>query len=364
MTVVAALRIEGIPALIGDFLITDGQRGIHHAFLPTRPNLNNPAHPTLPRRIKGLGRKLHVINQRFVVGFTGSVEAGAAIFADLERRFGHSNRAPSISEISHALEAFNVQFNGRATIIGWTVSSRPRCFRWSARPGSPAVHVTHAIEGSGGHHFAEVLTNAVSGGYSDAVRTAFERAILLGLAKVGAVLVEEMTTGANLKESYGAGAEIVLFQGNRFQFISKLGYVFWNARIELDGSITILPSNVFAAYEARERYCLLEVIQLDLRTNPIKAENAYLQAITPLHDNMPALILTKADEVSPECDYYFNGIAFLDRRTNVLGTIRVSGIMSDDLCFRVKKKDGLHFFEWDRQMLEGMIRTAALVKGR
>jgi hypothetical protein len=61
-----------------------------------------------------------VINQRFVVGFMGSVESGAAIFADLERRFGHSNRAPSISEISHALEAINVQFNGRATIIGWT----------------------------------------------------------------------------------------------------------------------------------------------------------------------------------------------------------------------------------------------------
>jgi hypothetical protein len=196
------------------------------------------------------------------------------------------------------------------------------------------VHVTHAIEGSGGHHFTEILTNAVSGGYSDAVGTAFEKAILLGLAKVGAVLSEEMTTGANLTESYGAGAEIMLFQGNRFEFILKLGFVFWNARIELDGSITILPSNVFAAYEARERYCLLKVVQLDLRSNPIMAENAYLQAITPLHDNMPRLVLTKADEVSLECQYYFNGIAFLDRRTNVIGTIRVSGIMSDDSCFR------------------------------
>jgi hypothetical protein len=106
MTAVAALRIEGIPALIGDFLITDEQRRVHHAFLPTRPNLNDRAHPRLPRRIQGLGRKLHMINQRFVVGFTGSVEAGAAIFADLERRFGHSSSAPSISEISHALGSF------------------------------------------------------------------------------------------------------------------------------------------------------------------------------------------------------------------------------------------------------------------
>jgi hypothetical protein len=58
------------------------------------------------------------------------------------------------------------------------------------------------------------------------VRTGFEKAVLLGLSKVGGVLVEEMTTGANLQNSYGAGAEIVLFNGNKFQFVSKLGYVF------------------------------------------------------------------------------------------------------------------------------------------
>jgi hypothetical protein len=195
------------------------------------------------------------------------------------------------------------------------------------------------------------------------VHTAFEKAVLLGLAKVGGVLVEEMTTGANLKEAYGAGAEIALFNGSKFQFVSKLGYVFWNARIELDGSVTIMPSNVIAAYEARDRYCLLQVTQLNIGVNPVRAENTYIQAITPLHDGMSDLVLTKADEVSPVCPYYFNGVAFLDTRTNVTGTIRMSGIMSDDLCFRIRNKEGLYFFEWDRPVLEDMIlfgaRTAA-----
>ena len=42
MTLVAALKMEGISALIGDFLITDGQGGTGHIWLSTKPNLNDP----------------------------------------------------------------------------------------------------------------------------------------------------------------------------------------------------------------------------------------------------------------------------------------------------------------------------------
>jgi hypothetical protein len=72
MTLVAALKIEGVPSLIGDFLLTDEQQGVDHFYLPTRPTLNDPSHLPLPRRVSGLARKLHLVNQRFIVGFTGS----------------------------------------------------------------------------------------------------------------------------------------------------------------------------------------------------------------------------------------------------------------------------------------------------
>lgn len=359
MTIVAALRIEGVPALIGDFLITDVERGADHLWLPTRPNLNDPLYPKLPRRISGLRRKLHLINEHFVVGFTGSVAAGAIIFADLERRFGNDNAAPTIEEINRTLNQFNIQCNGNATVIGWTCRSRPRCFRWSAKPGSSATHVTHAIEGSGSHHFLGILTEARSGGYSGDVKTAYEKALLLGLTKTGAVLFEEIRTGETLQESYGYGAEMVLFDGKRFSFIPRFGYSFWNVRIELNGSVTIMPSNVIAAYEARAGYCALQVTHLGPGDNRLNAENSYLQAITPLHNGMPGLILTKADVVNPECPYYFNGIAFFDARTSAVGTVRFSGIMSENLIFKVRRQGELFLFEWDRKALEEMILDAA-----
>jgi hypothetical protein len=316
MTLVAALKIEQIPALIGDFLITDEQRCTQHLWLPTRPNLNDPQYPKLPRRVSGLVRKLHLINNRFVVGFTGNdVNAGGVIFADLEKRFGNANTGPTIREISNALARFNIQFGPPRTtiVIGWTCGSRPRCFRWEAKPGSSATHVTHAIEGSGRDHFIRMLTDAQPRGYSPAVKTAFDKSVLLGLAKVGAVLTEELSTATNLQASYGCGAEIALYTGNKFEFASKLGYFFWNARIEQNGSVTLMPSNVHAVYEARGRFCMLAVGHFSLGDNGVlKAENTYVQVLTPLHDNMSGLILTRADAPTPECPYYFNGILFTD----------------------------------------------------
>jgi hypothetical protein len=106
MTVVAALRIEGVPALIGDFLVTDNRTDAPHFPLPTRPNLNNPASPPLPRRINGMQRKCIVINDRLIVFFTGHVEAARDIFTELEKRFGSWNRGPTLDELEIALRLF------------------------------------------------------------------------------------------------------------------------------------------------------------------------------------------------------------------------------------------------------------------
>jgi hypothetical protein len=94
LTIVAALKIEGIPALIGDFLLTD-KLEYDHSWLPTRPK-ELPYPRPLPRRIRDLRRKLHLINERFIVGFTGSFNAGAETFGELERLFGKDNMGPSL----------------------------------------------------------------------------------------------------------------------------------------------------------------------------------------------------------------------------------------------------------------------------
>jgi hypothetical protein len=335
MTIVAALRIEGIPTLIGDFLITGDQRDSDDFWLPTRPQ--DSPYPKLSRHIRGVGRKLHLINERFIVGFTGPIKAGAEIFAELERRFGNDNTGPSIRKVSEALQLFNIQFRDqRAIVIGWTCGSRPRCFRWEAGLNSSAMHVTHAIEGSGRVHFTGILTNKDGPhrtafdkstgvlsqqpggiGYSPQVETTLQKSLLLGLVKVGAVLTEELGPARNLQASYGYGAEIALYTGTRFEFVSKVGYFFWHVRIEQNGSITIMPTNIKAVYEARGRYCMFEVNRFISDQNSVLTmEHVYSATLTPLHDDMPELVLTRQDAPTPECFYYYNGIVITDTRSN------------------------------------------------
>jgi hypothetical protein len=380
MTIIAALKIEGIPTLIGDFLITDDMPNADHSWLPTRPQ--DSSYPNLPRRIRGIGRKLHLINERFIVGFTGPIKAGAEIFAELERCFRNDTTGPSIRKISEILQKFNIQFrNQRAIVIGWTCSSRPRCFRWEAGLNSSAMHVTNAIEGSGRDHFTSILSNEHGPhrtafdrstgvlsqqpggiGYSPHVETALQKSVLLGLVKVGAMLTEELGGARNLQASYGYGAEIALYTGTRLEFVSKVGYFFWHVRIEQNGSITIMPANIKAVYEARGRYCVFEVSRfINDQNSVLTMEHVYSATSTPLHDDMPELVLTRQDAPTPQCSYYYNGIVITDTRSNrIVGPLHLVQFASKDpWLFRFRKKDDVYQFRWNRETLVNMIHWAA-----
>jgi hypothetical protein len=238
------------------------------------------------------------------------------------------------------------------------------------------MHVTHAIEGSGRDHFTGILTNEHGPhgtafdestgvlsqkpggiGYSPWVATGFQKSVLLGLVKVGALLTEELGPARNLQASYGYGAEIALYTGSRFEFVSKVGYFFWLARIEQNGSITLVPTALKAVYEARGRYCILDFNRFSTGENgTLKMTHGYLAAIAPFHDDMPEL--TKWEAPTPECTYYVNGIVIMDTRSNkIVGPLHFALLAADDQeFFRFYKRDGLYYIRWNREVLHSIIR--------
>jgi hypothetical protein len=363
MTLIAALRIEGIPAMIGDFLITDEQIEAPHIYIPTRSNVSDPRTPgvpgvpKLPRRMAGLRRKIHIVNDNFIVGFTGSVKAGREIFERLERRFGTITTGPTIQEIDRTLRLFNVQYDKTAAVIGWTVRSRPRCFSWTAGPGSHAINVTHAIEGSGKGHFLTSIRNVRSFGYSPAVQTARDKATLMGLTRAGAVLFEEIASGENLAVGYGYGAEIALFTGSKFEMVPKLGYVFLHVNVGKDGTISIQPASIFAVYESRGRYSLMSITRLTPGSGVLNATDTYVSAITPLHDDMPELNSAVIGRPNQVCRYYFNGLTFFDAKANISGQIRAV-TDRDPSFFQVSERNGLVHFEWNKAKRKMMLNYA------
>jgi hypothetical protein len=326
MTLVTALRIENIPAVIGDFITTDARVGVKHDFTPTRPNLNDAAHPALPRTIRGLQRKLLLVNPRFIVAYAGYLNEAALVLAKLQNRFGQSADGPTLLEIDRELSPFKNRCNGKLTIIGWTVRSRPCCFKWVAGPDAHVRHVTHAIEGSGAAHFGGLATDMQAGTYSAALATALEKATLLGIGVVGAVLFNEVFSGETLKHSYGYGAELVLFNGREFKFVPGLAFCFWKVRIELNGSIILFPANILAACEPRGRYCAMQVTRLAMDDTRLKATNTYVALTSAPHDplnDIPKTELQRVVDLS-QVQYYFNAIDLFDARTSKTTTRRAN----------------------------------------
>jgi hypothetical protein len=360
MTVIAALRLEGVPALIGDFLLIDSRTDLQHFPLPTRQNVQDPVGQPLPHRIHGMERKCLIINDRFIIGFTGHVPAAKMLFGALERKFAKQPEDPTLIQIDETLESLKAEINRRkytATIVGWTVRARPRCFSWSPTPDSKTQSVQEAIVGAGAIKFRAALTDYDRAGKSMSVVTAYDKATLRGINIVGRVLSDELVSGHNLITGYGYGAEIALHTGTRFTFVSKIGYTFWNIRLNNNGIMLLQPSGVIGVYENKGRYALLNIIQCRSDENGIMADNSYLAGLTPLHDNM-GLILSRGDEPDMICDFYFIGLAGQDTRTGRMAMLRVSCCAKDLSLFKVEQTNpGKFLFHLNMGEVAAMVQT-------
>lgn len=355
MTVAAALRIEGVPALIGDFLITDNDKKKPYMFLPTRLDLNSDAFRHLDRRVVAVCRKIHIFNDSFVAGFSGSVRAGGEIFSELEQRF--SARAPTVLELNDTFQQFNMKYSGCAFVNGWTTHSRPCCFEWSAGPGSRAAKVAESILGSGATHFRSLIAGADKRGYSESVTQSWDKAVLRGLATIGGLVTEELSTGKNLESAYGFGGEMILQTSAGFRTVSKFTLLFWNVRIELDGTINYSPKNVAAVYENKGRYTVVQITYLTPAATGLAAKETYVWAITPIHDQITDLDVAAIGRLDLSAPYYFVAFFVLDVKSRKSGVLKIVAKNEPGAPVRFFKRNGLDHFETDRDSIEPQIRN-------
>jgi hypothetical protein len=107
------------------------------------------------------------------------------------------------------------------------------------------------------------------------------------------VLAHEILVGDNLASGYGGGAELALFTGSRFEFVPKIGYLFFYVRLELNGSVSFAQAGVMAAYENRGRYALLSVMRgHHAGRGLLNMENSYCVGLTPCMTMCPCPALT------------------------------------------------------------------------
>jgi hypothetical protein len=319
MTLVAAFKIENVPVLVGDLLITDEPGDTTHNFLPTRPDLSQTK-PT-ERRRSGARRKVLILGGKLILGFTGSIYAGSILFKDLHRRF--SETSPSPDELNFALRLFNIQLSGSASVVGWLADPEPRCFIWTAGANSQLRWVTHAILGTGADHFSKVILSANSRSYSESLAP-IELARFVAITKATSVLANELSAAGTLQNNYGYGLEVATWNGEIFEFQNSLTCIFFNALIGPGDRNQLQPVFV-RMYKRFDRFSIVQSIYMQDTVGPDGSvgRQIFVDFVTSLHDDCNDIAFPKS-AIDPHASIYCFGIAWKEIDSNKNGFLNLT----------------------------------------
>jgi hypothetical protein len=199
MTLVAAFRVIGAPALLGDLLITS------------------------PGGHESTRKKIVKLADNLVVGWTGHLVAAQLVISTLQHSLGGS--LATFTWLRDTLTSFNQNEFGILDVIlvGWLVDNESEtCFRWRSDYASEVFTGDPMIDGSG----AESIFRDIGLGLNSAKLIPpdyEERRKVLGRL-MGELMREEIRGPTNRPYGFGHGFEVLLFENGRFEYVDILYY--------------------------------------------------------------------------------------------------------------------------------------------
>lgn len=233
MTAIASFRVAGCPALLGDLIISGYENPNRTAALPTIGDVTNFFPEGSGWTITGLSQKVALISDDCAVAWAGS-KLGAQIATTQLRAL--AKQAPLTKA---AIESFLANLDPDITNLGTTLLGFVRdgedFFQFALEPDNefimPEGNFAYTA-GTGGKHlkaFLQSYAPARAWGDEKAVYPA-QRAYEAGLMLGGSLLRTERPLGYTLREYYGGGYEIAVFNGERFTKDTSTTYILWDAR--------------------------------------------------------------------------------------------------------------------------------------
>jgi hypothetical protein len=332
MTMIAAFRINDVPVLMGDFLVSDKLRGVKHSYISTMPHLSQAQPEPGRSRVRSLIKKIHKIGDRLVVGFTGRLNEGTDLMKELHKRYGTS-KAIRYRDLQSFLSSQRFSGEKNMELIGWIWEERPLCFHWKEVNPELLNIVPSAYTGSGGKHFHDEIMRADFCGISDQLKTAVEKAIYISTTKAGKVLMCELTGGRNITEhAYGFGAEAIYWDGAKFSYVENVVFAFWNIVIGPHNELRVMPGNLIALYRNFGEYTVAQISHLELKENPadgLETKHTDLHVVTPIYDDMLSFDVSTVGRQSFDAKLWCSGVRIEDPTKSLTAMFNITECSED-----------------------------------
>ena len=253
MTVVAGFQHEGVPILLGDFLLS--RDGI----------------------ASGVRRKLFRFSNNFVAGWTGTRLTAQTIMSELFERFGGTN--PTFNDIRGFLAGGPEPISAgmAVSIVGWVVDTAPRCFCWHSDYPSDVYENESYFFGSGGPTLERMVRKPRYVGMRGLRehRSAVDYAIYFSLDLAGRLLADELCERQNQEDCFGVAYEILVYDGTSFEYVDDILYTFCD--FSSSDVMKVFNPNYYKFRQLGE----LSAVQ---RTN-VQTDHTVVDLITPVFDS-------------------------------------------------------------------------------
>lgn len=308
MTLVAAFRIENVPVLIGDLMAVKPASPDADSFNPMQPVASSRMPETIGYRFAQGRKKIHLINDNLVVGWSGDRIVAFAAIGALNKEF--SDREAPLAELKEVLSSIDTyrEFGDTPTfVIGWLFDgSEFQCFRWNSHwPTELFIHRSH-FEGSGADDFVKVLTNADAHGMSPLLTSPEEQAPFIAIAQAGKLLANDIYTGNLTQKCYGYGFEILFWNGSNFSYVEDITFSFWEIhRLPNDPDIHGRQGPVLARYKSFDYFSMMQTTH----TIGPHANNTFVELIPPVFDDCNDQNPQDYGPIKIRADYYCNYVS-------------------------------------------------------
>lgn len=299
MALIAAFKLKDAPVVLGDMLVTSPSSkskasvsvGLERGGAPNPPQLSTQPFAAFDlskltgRSISGLRKKVHIINGKFAVSWSGSQLAAKFVIGHLYRKF--SSDTPTRDSLERELatidkytdELFHVH------IIGWLIGDDQLCFRWNSGYPEQIFSNSAHFEGSGEKIFTDMLENPWSAVIGHGLQSSFEQAAYEILTKTSRLFQSEVFNGIPTVNHFGFMYEVAILWEGTFRYIDNVSYLAWELIEEIPGNGKAFLGPVIAKYKAFGDYSAVGVTHL---AGPW-SNNTYVDVVTPVHDDMSSL---------------------------------------------------------------------------
>jgi hypothetical protein len=343
MTLIAATRVEGIPVLLGDLLLTAPAKTGVRSFHPVQPHVAARLPQYTGVRVAGAARKAILINDYLALGWTGSYFSAGAVLKSLSHEFG--SRHTNYAELQSFLST-QVQYQGdtfAVHLVGWIFEDEHRCFRWNSQWPHELFEAPEHFSGTGEGLFRSLLNTVTGHMRSSGFKGPDDLVPHIAASEMGNCIAQDVASGKLTENYFGYGFETIFWDGLRYRYVDEVTYVIkWQIfkfpnvfKYKNRSNFFTSHPQVMIKYKAFKTYCVMQTMH---RYGILKDE-IYVDVIGIPRDNFQTPDLRGKipfSFISPLCCSYVEVI--------VPGGLQVRGPMitspGDEEMFWITEENG------------------------